>query len=104
MKKKVENALIELGITPYLKGFYYISSAVEIILKSNGKVRIVDGVYVDIAKEFDTTASRVERAIRYAFSKVNIENKAFIEYLGTDKLTNGALLYTLAYRLKDADL
>lgn len=101
MKKKTENALIELGITPNLKGFDYICSAVEIISKSKGKVKLVDGVYVDISKEFNTTASRVERAIRHAFSKVDIESKAFIEYLGTDKLNNGALLYTLAYRLKE---
>lgn len=101
MRKKIGNALIELGITPDLKGFDYICSAIEIISKSNEKIKLVDGVYVDVAKEFDTTASSVGRAIRHAFSKMDKNNGAYKKYIGIDKSTNSALLYTLAYKLKE---
>ncbi len=101
MRKKIENALFELGITPNIKGFDYICRAVEIISNSKEKIKIVDGLYADIAKEYETTGSRVERTIRTAFSKMDIESGAFIKYLNTDKLTNSALLYTLAYRLRE---
>lgn len=101
MRKKIENALFELGITPELVGFDYIRRAVEIILTSKERVDIVKGLYADIAKEYETTGSRVERAIRTAFSKMDIESAAFIKYFNSDRLTNSALLYTLAYRLRE---
>lgn len=101
MRKKIENALLELGITPNLRGFGYICRAVEIILASQGKMRVVEGLYAEIAKECDSSIACVERAIRHAFTKVDVESRAFIQYLGTDKLTNSALLYTLAYRLRE---
>lgn len=101
MRKKIENALFELGITPDLKGFDYICSAVEIIQNSEERMKIVDGLYVDVAKEFKTTSSRVERAIRSAFTRLDKESEAFTKYINSDRLTNSALLYTLAYRLKE---
>ncbi len=101
MRKKIENALFELVITPDLRGFNYICRGVEIIASSKEKVDMVKGLYVDIAKEFNTTQTGVERAIRHAFTKVDVEGEAFAKYLNIGKLTNSALLYALAYRLKD---
>jgi len=101
MRNKIENALLELGITPDLKGFDYIRSAVEIIQNSKERMKIVDGLYVDVAKEFKTTNTKVERAIRNAFTRLDTKSEAFTKYLNTDKLTNSALLYTLAYRLRE---
>ncbi len=101
MRKKIENALFELGITPNLKGFDYICRAVEIILNSNKKMKLIDGLYVDIAKEYKTTRGGVERAIRTALQKMDIKSEAFIKYFNTDKPTSAVLLYTLAYRLRE---
>lgn len=101
MRKKIENALFELGITPDLVGFNQICLAVEIISNSKGREISVCKVYEDVAKELGTIRSRVERGIRHAFSKMDIESEAFIKYFNTDKLTNSALLYTLAYRLRE---
>lgn len=101
MRKKIENALFELGITPELKGFGYIRSAVEIIQNSEEITKIMDGLCVDVAKEFKTTNSRVERAIRSAFTRLDKESEAFTKYINSEKLTNSALLYTLAYRLRE---
>lgn len=101
MRKKIENALFELGITPDLVGFNQICSAVEIILNTERKEKAVCKVYEDVAKELDTTASRVERGIRHAFTKIDKESEAFNKYLGIRNMTNSALLYTLAYRLRE---
>lgn len=101
MRKKIENALFELGITPDLTGFDYIRCAIEIILSSKDRVQIVKGLYADIAKQFNTRSQLVERAIRYAFSKMDKESEVFIKYFGLEKPTNSVLLYTLAYRLRE---
>ncbi len=99
MRKKIENALFELGITPNLKGFDYICKAVNYI-SADRTVKICN-VYKFVAKDFETTSSRVERAIRSAFSKIGKESEAFNKYLGISNMTNSALLYTLAYRLRE---
>lgn len=101
MRRKTEDVLIELGITPNLSGFNYICKAVEIINASKERIRIVDGLYADIAKEFNTTKIRVERAIRHAISKMDKESEAYKKYLGIKEHTNSAVLYTLAMRLKE---
>lgn len=101
MRKKIENALFELGITPDLVGFNQICSAVEIISNSKGREIAVCEVYENVAKELDTARSRVERGIRHAFTKVDVNSEAFNKYIGINKMTNSALLYTLAYRLKE---
>lgn len=101
MRKKIENVLFELGITPDLVGFNQICSAVEIISNSRERRKMVYEVYPEVAKELNTTASRVERGIRHAFTKIDKESEAFNKYLGISSMTNSALLYTLAYRLKE---
>lgn len=99
MWKKNENVLLELGITPDLKGFGYICKAIDYI-SADRTVKMCD-VYELVAKDFDASSSRVERAIRHAFSKVDKESEAFNKYLGISNMTNSALLYTLAYRLRE---
>ncbi len=101
MRNKIEDTLFELGITPNLKGFDYIRRAVEIILTSKERPDIVKGLYKNIAKEYETTGTGVERAIRHAFSKMDVESEAFIKYFNSDRMTSSTLLYTLAYKLKE---
>lgn len=101
MKNKIEDVLMELGITPNLSGFNYICRSVEMIMISKQRLKIVDGLYADVATEFGTKKSRVDRAIRHAFSKIDVESEAFVKYLNTNKMTSSALLYTLAYRLRE---
>ncbi len=101
MGKKIEDTLFELGIAPNLLGFDYICRAVEIIQNSKGRMKNVGGLYADVAKEFNTTNKKVERAIRHAFSKIDKESEAFNKYLGISSMTNSALLYALTYRLRE---
>lgn len=101
MRKKVENALIEMGIYPNLKGFDYICEAVEILEKNNRDMKIVDGVYQEIAEKLGVTKLSVERAIRHAITKVDKDGEAFKRYIGIENVTNSVFLHMLAVRLKD---
>lgn len=101
MRRKTENVLLELGITPNLKGFDYICEAVEILSTPKERVKIVNGIYADIAKEFNTTNTRVERAIRHAISKMDKDSEAWEKYMGIKNTTNSAVLYTLSIKLQE---
>lgn len=66
----VEELIIEhlnkAGVPPHLIGFDYIVSAIELCLKDPEYLRnITKGLYADISTKYNTTPSRVERAIRH---------------------------------------
>jgi len=69
-KETVQDVLTGLGISGTLIGAQYIHDAVTIALKDYETVeRITKLMYPEIAKMHNTTASRVERAIRVAIEK-----------------------------------
>lgn len=63
----VTKLLHELGVPSHIKGYQYIREGI-IMLYDNPKMigGITKELYPEIASKFDTTASRVERAIRHA--------------------------------------
>ena len=66
-RKVIDRTLKQVGVPNSLLGHTYISSVLEkSIPDRNFLKRIVNGVYVNIAKENDTTPLKVERAIRHA--------------------------------------
>lgn len=71
-----QKKLLELGISADIKGFYYLNYAITIYKPGQSIILL----YKQIAAEWDTTASRVERSIRHAISKTgdNIHSGAFI--------------------------
>lgn len=101
MKRKTENVLLELGITPNLKGFEYICRGVEILQEKEGRIKVVDGLYVQIAEEYNTKKQRVERAIRHAISKVEKDGDPWRKYIGIHHATNSSFLFILATRLRE---
>lgn len=99
MKKKIEEILIELGVYPNLSGFNYICKAIDYISKNSG-ARIC-AVYSLVADDFNTTSSRVERAIRHALSKADKDSDAYKKYMSVKDTTNSTVLYTMAVRLRE---
>lgn len=99
MRRKTENVLLELGITPNLKGFDYICKAVNYI--SADRTIKMGTVYEFIAEDFGTTYSRVERTIRHAISKMDKDSEAWKKYMGIKNTTNSAVLYALAMKLQE---
>lgn len=65
--RRIERRLLELDIPPHIRGFSYILEAVKMLLENEEKIYGVTKIlYPDVAKLFDTTSTRVERAIRHA--------------------------------------
>ena len=63
----VTNVLHELGVPSHIKGYSYIrESILEIFFNPDMIGGITKELYPKIANEFNTTVSRVERAIRHA--------------------------------------
>ncbi|MDR0855412.1 MAG: sporulation initiation factor Spo0A C-terminal domain-containing protein [Christensenellaceae bacterium] len=77
--KAVADILLQIGITPNIKGFHFIREAI-VIAQENPQIlnRITNELYPKVAKLFDSTADRVERAIRHsievAWQKGKINN------------------------------
>lgn len=65
---KDEVFLLEAGVSPTLRGFRYIPAAVKYIRENPEaiKSRMTKEVYPEVAKQFNTSASKVERGIRHA--------------------------------------
>ncbi len=64
---RVSNLLHELGVPSQIKGFQYLREGILMLYQSTGLIGgITKDVYPEIARRYDTTTSRVERAIRHA--------------------------------------
>lgn len=64
---RVYQLLKELGIPASIKGYSYVRRAILLSIENPEMIdKITRRLYPTIAKEFDTTPSRVERAIRHA--------------------------------------
>ena len=68
----------EIGIPAHIKGYMYLREAITMVYNNVELIGAVTKVlYPDIAKKYNTTASRVERAIRHsievAWSRGNID-------------------------------
>lgn len=63
----VTEIILHIGIPAHIKGYHYIREAIILCLSDSNMINSVTKVlYPTIAKRFDTTSSRVERAIRHA--------------------------------------
>lgn len=64
---RVTALLREFGIPANVKGYDYVRQAIMLCLKDRSMVdKITKALYPGVAQMFDTTAPRVERAIRHA--------------------------------------
>ncbi|WP_277998178.1 sporulation initiation factor Spo0A C-terminal domain-containing protein, partial [Bacillus thuringiensis] len=68
----------EIGVPAHIKGYLYLREAISMVYHDIELLGAITKVlYPDIAKEFNTTASRVERPIRHAievaWSRGNID-------------------------------
>lgn len=67
LKTETTNLLHELGMPAHLSGFEYLREAVVRCVRDPDMVRqLTKRLYPDVAKEFSSTPSRTERAMRHA--------------------------------------
>ena len=63
----VTNVIHEVGVPAHIKGYQYLREAIIMVVKDIEVInQITKSLYPQIAHKFNTTPSRVERAIRHA--------------------------------------
>jgi len=109
LEADITNIIHEIGIPAHIKGYHYLREAIMMVVEEVDLLGSVTKIlYPRIAEKFDTTSSRVERAIRHAievaWSRNNIETiKKFFGYtINTErgKPTNSEFIALVADRLR----
>jgi len=105
----ITKMLHELGMPSHIKGYQYIRESIMIVYD---RPEIVGGItkelYPEVAKKYDTTVSRVERAIRHAIEvSWNRGNWDYMEEIfghsvdiDKAKPTNSEFIVTVADKLR----
>lgn len=102
-RENIEDALLSMGVPAGIKGFTYISDAIQIFDERGTGISITRELYPAIAERNNTTPSRTERAIRHAFERVRSYggNPEIVNhYIGMDNCENSSSLKTLYIRIK----
>lgn len=106
VEDSVTDLLLLLGIPANIKGFTYLKYSLSYLLKDENFERLSMSkfLYPNVAKEFKTTSSRVERSIRHAIeialSKGTIDEHPEIFGTVADKITNSQFVHALKVYLK----
>ncbi|HJD47967.1 MAG TPA: sporulation transcription factor Spo0A [Candidatus Mediterraneibacter norfolkensis] len=67
LETRVTNMLHEIGIPAHIKGYHYLRDAIMMAVEDMDVLNAITKVlYPTVAKKYQTTSSRVERAIRHA--------------------------------------
>lgn len=105
----ITNVLHELGVPSHIKGYSYIREGImEVFLDPSVIGGITKELYPKIADEFNTTVSRVERAIRHAIEvswnrgNWDLMQEIFGYSVDIDKAkpTNSEFIVTVADKLR----
>lgn len=95
----IREFLVKTGCLPNLAGFDYLIRAVE-IMKEKKRISITKELYPLIAKEFNVSASKVERSMRCIVSN-KITTKQY-GMIGLEKRpSNSELIYYFAAMQED---
>ena len=105
----IRELLLELGAPDHLVGHPYVIQAILLVLRERAYIdSITFGLYPQLAVMFDTTASRVERAIRHlievtwARGELEVLNRYFGNTVSADKgkPTNGEFIARMSNVVK----
>lgn len=67
LEAEVTRLIHEVGVPAHIKGYQYLRDAIQMCVKDMDMLNSITKIlYPEIAKKYNTTASRVERAIRHA--------------------------------------
>ncbi|WP_156424005.1 sporulation transcription factor Spo0A [Aneurinibacillus sp. XH2] len=67
LDQNITNIIHEIGVPAHIKGYLYLREAITMVYNDVELLGSITKIlYPEIAKKFNTTASRVERAIRHA--------------------------------------
>lgn len=109
LEVRVTEILRQIGVPAHIKGYQYLRIAIMMVIENMELVSaITKELYPSIAKQFETTSSRVERAIRHsieiAWERGDIETlQSFFGYTVSGvkgKPTNSEFISMIADRLR----
>ena len=108
IEEKISNIFITVGIPAHIKGYQFLREAIKLAMDNPDIINsITKKLYPSIADKFDTSASKVERAIRHAievaWNRGKIENINSIfgltVYSNNEKPTNGEFIALVADKM-----
>lgn len=109
MGTKITNIIHEIGVPAHIKGYMYLRDAITLVTENMGLLSAVTKeLYPSIARKYNTTPSRVERAIRHAIEvawargRVDTINNLFGYTVnnGKGKPTNSEFIAIVADKLR----
>lgn len=109
LEQDVTNMIHEIGVPAHIKGYQYLREAIMLSVEDTSLISSITKIlYPTIAKRFQTTPSRVERAIRHAievaWSRGRMETlDALFGYTvdtGKGKPTNSEFIALIADRIR----
>jgi len=109
LEASITNIIHEIGVPAHIKGYQYLREAITMVYHDVELLGSITKVlYPDIGKAFNTTASRVERAIRHAievaWSRGNIDSISslfgYTVSVSKAKPTNSEFIAMVADRLR----
>lgn len=109
IQSSISKILHELGIPSHIKGYQYIREGINILYDHPETVGgITKELYPELANKYDTTVSRVERAIRHAIEvswnrgSWDLMEEIFGHSVDVDKAkpTNSEFIVTIADKLR----
>lgn len=109
LEQDVTDMIHEIGVPAHIKGYQYLREAIMMSVEDPGMISSITKIlYPTIAKRFQTTPSRVERAIRHAIEVA--WNRGRMETLdalfgytidtGKGKPTNSEFIALIADRIR----
>lgn len=108
IEEKITNIFITVGIPAHIKGYQFLREAIKLAIENPEIINsITKQLYPAIAEKFETSASKVERAIRHAievaWNRGKIENINSIfgirVYNSNEKPTNGEFIALVADKM-----
>lgn len=108
LEEKITNIFITVGIPAHIKGYQFLREAIKLAIANPEIINsITKKLYPTIAEKYQTSASKVERAIRHAIEVAwnrgkieNINNLFGIKvYSSNEKPTNGEFIALVADKM-----
>lgn len=108
LEEKISKIFINVGIPPHIKGYSFLREGVKMAVDDPEIINnITKKLYPSIGEKYNTTASKVERAIRHAIEVAwnrgridSINNILGVRaYIGAEKPTNGEFIALVADKM-----
>ena len=105
----VTEVIHQIGVPAHIKGYHYLREAIILSIENTEMINSVTKLlYPTVAKKFNTTSSRVERAIRHGIEvawdrgDIDVLNSyfGFTVHTGRGKPTNSEFIAMIADRLR----